>query len=254
MINKDFGKTLTKRNVLTSVILFCLHFAIFVGLVALCLWLRDKLLDGKTQAMQTSNYLYALFCGLLLFVITYFYFYFERPALLASAKMIALVFTILDVYLVLSSFIAYRFSVYARPVALVALLVFVLVGRKDAIVMNIMCAADYVIIPVEASPWGLFGLANMFDFIDKVRSIAPRLEVLGIAITKADERKSYFKQTLETLREFEAARLFETYIRVDATVEWAQDNSQPVVTYKKYSRSAVEYTMLAKEIMKYADR
>lgn len=121
-------------------------------------------------------------------------------------------------------------------------------------VMNIMCAADYVIIPVEASPWGLFGLANMFDFIDKVRSIAPRLEVLGIAITKADERKSYFKQTLETLREFEAARLFETYIRVDATVEWAQDNSQPVVTYKKYSRSAVEYTMLAKEIMKYADR
>ena len=121
-------------------------------------------------------------------------------------------------------------------------------------VMNIMCAADYVIIPVEASPWGLFGLANMFDFIEKVRSIAPRLEVLGIAITKADERKTYFKQTLDTLREFEAARLFETYIRVDATVEWAQDNSQPVVTYKKYSRSAVEYTKLAKEIMKYADR
>ena len=31
-------------------------------------------------------------------------------------------------------------------------------------VMNIMCAADYVLIPVEASPWGLFGLANLFDF------------------------------------------------------------------------------------------
>ncbi len=121
-------------------------------------------------------------------------------------------------------------------------------------VMNIMCASDFVIIPVEASPWGLFGLANMFDFIAQVRNIAPRLEVLGIAITKADERKNYFKQTLETLREFEAARLFETYIRIDAAVEWAQDNSQPVVAYKKYSRSALEYVKLAKEIMKYADR
>ena len=31
-------------------------------------------------------------------------------------------------------------------------------------VMNILTASDYVIIPVEASPWGLFGLANMFEF------------------------------------------------------------------------------------------
>ena len=121
-------------------------------------------------------------------------------------------------------------------------------------VMNVLCASDYVVIPVEASPWGLFGLANMFDFIGQVKNIAPKLEILGIAITKADERKNYFKQTLETLRETDGARLFESYVRVDSTVEWAQDNSVPVVVYKKYSRSAIEYKKLAKEIMKYADR
>lgn len=121
-------------------------------------------------------------------------------------------------------------------------------------VMNIMCASDFVVIPVEASPWGLFGLANMFDFIAQVRNISPKLEVLGIAITKADERKNYFKQTVATLKEGDVARLFETYIRVDAAIEWAQDNSQPVVAYKKYSRSALEYVKLAKEIMKYAVR
>ncbi|MBQ9085320.1 MAG: ParA family protein [Clostridia bacterium] len=121
-------------------------------------------------------------------------------------------------------------------------------------VMNIMCASDYVVIPVEASPWGLFGLANMFDFIGQVRSVSPKLEVLGIAITKADERKNYFKQTIQTLKDGEIARLFETYIRIDAAIEWAQDNSQPVVAYKKYSRSALEYVKLAKEIMQYAVR
>ncbi len=121
-------------------------------------------------------------------------------------------------------------------------------------VMNIMCAADFVVVPVEASPWGLFGLANMFDFCEQAKKIAPRLEVLGIAITKADERKKYFKQTLETLQQMEGARLFENYIRVDSAVEWAQDNSKPVVAFKKTSRSAVEYTKLAKEIMTYANR
>lgn len=121
-------------------------------------------------------------------------------------------------------------------------------------VMNIMCASDFVIIPVEASPWGLFGLANMFDFISQVRNIAPRLEVMGIAVTKADERKNYFKQTLDTLRESDVARLFDTFIRVDSAIEWSQDNSKPVVAYKRYSRSAIEYVKLAKEIIKNADR
>ena len=121
-------------------------------------------------------------------------------------------------------------------------------------VMNILCASDYVIIPVEASPWGLFGLANMFEFVDKVKEISPRLSVMGIAITKADERKSYFKQTLEALKENDGARLFDTYIRTDSAVEWSQDNSKPVVAYKKYSRASLEYTKLTKEIIEYADR
>ena len=121
-------------------------------------------------------------------------------------------------------------------------------------VMNIMCASDYVVIPVEASPWGLFGLANMFDFISKVSTVSQKLSVMGIMITKADERKNYFKQTLETLNESGVARIFETYVRVDSAVEWAQDNSKPVAAYKKYSRSAIEYTKLAKEIIEYAGR
>ena len=109
-------------------------------------------------------------------------------------------------------------------------------------------------IPVEASPWGLFGLANMFDFIDKVSEISPRLSVMGIMVTKADERKSYFKETLKTLKETEGVRVFEGYVRVDSAIEWSQDNSKPVVAYKKYSRSALEYKELAKEMIKYADR
>lgn len=121
-------------------------------------------------------------------------------------------------------------------------------------VMNIMCASDFLVIPVEASPWGLFGLANMFEFYEQVKLISPSLELMGIAITKASERKNYFKQTVETLSSLDNVRLLRSIIRIDSTVEWSQDNSKPVMAYKKTSRAAGEYMELAKEVMSYADR
>lgn len=115
-------------------------------------------------------------------------------------------------------------------------------------VMNILCASDVLIIPVEASPWGLFGLGNMFEFLEQVKQITPHLELGGIVITKVDTRKNYFKQTLETLTELDNVKVFETYIRVDSSVEWSQDNNAPVMAYKRSSRSAKEYMELTKEI------
>ena len=120
--------------------------------------------------------------------------------------------------------------------------------------MNILCASDQVIIPVEASPWGLFGLANMFDFLNEVKQISTELKLLGIVVTKVDTRKNYFKQTMETLKEMEDIHLFESYIRVDSSIEWSQDNSAPVVAYKKSSRSAKEYTALAEEVLEIGSR
>ena len=100
-------------------------------------------------------------------------------------------------------------------------------------VMNILCASDEIIIPVESTPWGLFGLGNMFEFLEEVRQITPDLKLGGIVITKVDTRKSYFKQTLETLKSLEDVPVFDTYIRVDSGIEWSQDNNAPIMAYKK---------------------
>lgn len=121
-------------------------------------------------------------------------------------------------------------------------------------VTNILCASDFVILPVEASPWGLFGVANMFDYLEDVKKQVPALALLGVAITKMDARKNYGRQTLEVLKEFEEVRVFDTIIRVDSEIEWAQDHSRPVLAYKKSARSAGEYLELAKEVEKYVRR
>lgn len=115
-------------------------------------------------------------------------------------------------------------------------------------VMNILCASDEIIIPVESSPWGLFGLGNMFEFLEQVKQIAPELQIGGVVITKVDTRKSYFKQTIDMLRELEGIHVFDTYIRVDSGIEWSQDNHAPIMAYKRSSRSAKEYLALTEEI------
>ena len=116
-------------------------------------------------------------------------------------------------------------------------------------VMNILCAADKGVIPGEATPWGLFGLGNMFEFLEQVKQIAPNLEVMGIVVTKVDTRKNYFKQTFEGLRELEDIHVFDTFIRVDSSVEWSQDNNMPIMAYRRSSRSAQEYMALTEEIV-----
>ena len=116
-------------------------------------------------------------------------------------------------------------------------------------VMNILAASDHLVIPVEASPWGLFGLSNMFEFLSDVKPVAPGLAVAGIAVTKVDGRKNYFKQTLETLKEL-PAHVFETCIHLDSSIEWSQDNSKPVGKYRPSARSSKEYRALAEEVEK----
>lgn len=115
-------------------------------------------------------------------------------------------------------------------------------------VMNILCASDEVVIPVESTPWGLFGLGNMFEFLEEVKQIAPELKIGGLVITKVDTRKTYFRQTEDVLRDLEDVKVFDTFIRVDSGIEWSQDNHAPIMAYKKSSRSAGEYMELAKEI------
>ncbi len=121
-------------------------------------------------------------------------------------------------------------------------------------VMNLLVAADYLVIPVEASPWGLFGLANMFEFFSKTQEISPTVQMGGIVITKVDERKNYFRQTLDTLQEMPDVHLFDTYIHVDTNIEWAQDECKPVGAFKRTCRSAKEYQQLAEEVTHLGNR
>ena len=152
MAVKQVGKNWTKTSALKSVAWFFLHFCIYIILAA-GLLLGDKLSDlGSFMREQGANYLYAVFCTFLLITITYFYFFFENREILHSGRSITLVFLIIYVYLILSCIIGYNYHVYARPVALVALLTYMLIGRRDAVFMNVIGTMLIFVIDTFAVP------------------------------------------------------------------------------------------------------
>ncbi len=140
MKEKTFDKKWTRGDTLKSVFLFLAHFIILVAIIGGVALVGEFSNLGGIQGINGANYLYALFSVFLIILITYFYFYFENKEMLGSAKNITMLFCILDLYFILSYFIGLKMDLYARPIALVALLVFVLIGRREAIFMNIVSA------------------------------------------------------------------------------------------------------------------
>ncbi len=139
-VKKEFTRNWTKQDTFKSIMLFLLQFLLMVGILSVLLF-GDKLSDlGTMFKDNAANYLYATCCILMLLLIMCFYFMFENKEMIASAKNIALLFTILDVYLVVSWLIGEKVDIYARPVGFVAMMIFVLIGRKEAIFMNVIAA------------------------------------------------------------------------------------------------------------------
>ncbi len=139
MAVKQLSGQWSRRDTVKSILFFLLHTVILVLIMAaVLLWNK---LSNIVEYMKENgaDYVYALFAVVLLLFIMYFYFLFEDKEILRKGKDITMLFAILDLYFVASYFIG-KFSVYARPVAFVGLMVFVLSNRKNAIFMNIVSA------------------------------------------------------------------------------------------------------------------
>lgn len=130
----------TKKEVVKSVLLFALNLFVIFFIVGVLLLANKLDVFWATIKENGNNYLYIVFCIFLLVGITYFYFFFENRQMLTNGRSIALIFTVLDLSVVVSFLFGKYVDIYARPVALCALLVFMLVGRRDAIFMNVLCA------------------------------------------------------------------------------------------------------------------
>ena len=116
-------------------------------------------------------------------------------------------------------------------------------------------ASDYVIIPLEATAFGLRGVQYVIDFYQSVKEQVKEqngeLDLLGIMLNKYDGRKNITKDISEALMQdsYYEEKLFETKIPVDTNIEQAQNYGEPLfVTFGK-TKAGKAYKALAQEVL-----
>lgn len=120
-----------------------------------------------------------------------------------------------------------------------------------------LTAADYVVIPVEASPAGVQGIGQLFERIDKIthpeRGTNKQLKVAGMLLTMYSDRTNLEKNIraqLEHLAERMNTKIFKNTIRYSVKVREAQAKKQSVLQHAPECNPCIDYTNFTLELLK----
>ena len=115
--------------------------------------------------------------------------------------------------------------------------------------INALVAADKVIIPTEARLFSLQGLQMLQDSIEEILYLNPKLQVLGILLSKLDRRLKEERLVSSYLRERWGAQMFETEVGTNSKILEAASSGNPVFNYAGGEKAAEVYLALAREVL-----
>lgn len=120
--------------------------------------------------------------------------------------------------------------------------------------INALAASDYLIIPVYPSYFSVKGIKQLLRTYYLVKdNLKPELDIMGVVITKFDQRISKHKEIkadLESLQIFQG-KVFKTPIRTNAELEKAQDSQKPINHFNRECNGFIDYMNLADEVINY---
>ena len=116
--------------------------------------------------------------------------------------------------------------------------------------VNILTAADSVLIPVQCEYLALEGLSKLLNTIKKVKgSLNPRLDIEGFLLTMY-MRNRLNNQVAFEVREHFGELAYETVIQRNIRLGEAPSHGKPIMLYDASATGAVNYLSLAKEFLK----
>jgi chromosome partitioning protein len=116
--------------------------------------------------------------------------------------------------------------------------------------LNMLAAADAVIIPIQCEYYALEGLSQLLNTVRLVqRSFNPRLAIDGVLLTMYDARLNLSKQVAEEAKEYFGARMFKTVIPRNVRLAEAPSFGKPILTYDIGSIGAQTYLAVAEELI-----
>ena len=116
--------------------------------------------------------------------------------------------------------------------------------------VNILTAADSVLIPVQCEYLALEGLSKLLNTIKIVKSgLNPALEIEGFVLTMY-MRNRLNNQVATEVREHFGPLAFDTVIQRNIRLGEAPSHGKPIMLYDASATGAVNYLSLAKEFIK----
>ena len=116
--------------------------------------------------------------------------------------------------------------------------------------VNILTAADSVLIPVQCEYLALEGLSKLLNTIKKVKSgLNPALEIEGFVLTMY-MRNRLNNQVATEVREHFGTLAYDTIIQRNIRLGEAPSHGKPIMLYDASATGAENYLMLAKEFLK----
>ena len=116
--------------------------------------------------------------------------------------------------------------------------------------VNIMTAADSVLIPVQCEYLALEGLSKLLNTVRKIKSgLNPALEIEGFLLTMY-MRNRLNNQVAAEVREHFGPLAFDTVIQRNIRLGEAPSHGKPVMLYDASATGAENYLNLAKEFLK----
>ncbi|SDL79066.1 ParA family protein [Halarsenatibacter silvermanii] len=116
--------------------------------------------------------------------------------------------------------------------------------------INALSASDYVIIPMQAEVYALYGIDMLLSTIEEIQEETNSdLKIMGVLITMHDGRLRLHKEMTEKINDYFKDKVFDTLIKTNTTLKEAQSNSKSIFEYDGRARGAKNYEALAREVI-----
>lgn len=117
------------------------------------------------------------------------------------------------------------------------------------VTLNVMVAADEVLIPIQAEYYALEGLSQLWNTVERVgASMNPGLRVSGMLLTMSDKRTRLSEEVESEVRAHFPHHTFEKVIPRSVRISEAPSYAQTAITYDPRNVGAIAYRKAALEL------
>jgi chromosome partitioning protein len=117
--------------------------------------------------------------------------------------------------------------------------------------LNVLTAADAVIIPIQCEYYALEGISQLLNTIRLVQqNFNPALAIDGVLLTMFDTRINLARQVASDAREYFGGKVFRTVIPRNVRLAEAPSFGKPILMYDVQSVGAKSYLSVAQELLR----